>query len=44
MAPAPDVCGLADTQANTMNNAVNTNAARLRWGQKFRAFIMGSPN
>jgi len=26
-----------------MKNAVNANAARFRWGQKFRTFIVGSP-
>jgi hypothetical protein len=43
MVAAPVVCEWADAPPNAKRNAVVAIAARIRWGQKFMTFIMGSP-
>src|SRR5580658_3862357 len=44
MVPAPEVCDRAVPPANATRNAVNTNAARVRWEHRFHTLVMGSPN
>jgi hypothetical protein len=43
MVAEPAFWDRANTPENAAIDAVNTNAARIRWGQIHLAFVMGSP-